>query len=119
MIFFHVALFAALLMGISYRTKEELVDVIPCGVCILVLALYGLCFVNGLAWLDTVCPWLLCRTVSFFSKAEAGEGRDPESLCGGTEKAGQRDRHCPSDCGRASDIRKDGYLVGRLQFLGG
>ena len=54
MVFFHVALFAALLMAISYRTKEELVDVIPAGVCILVLALYGLCFVNGLAWLDAL-----------------------------------------------------------------
>lgn len=75
MIFFHVALFAALLMGISYRTKEELVDVIPCGVCILVLALYGLCFVNGLAWLD-ILSVLGCFVALFLFFRKPRQERD-------------------------------------------
>ena len=50
--FFHVAAFAVLVLFISYKSGEELVDAIPVGVCILTLILYGLSFVNGLSWSD-------------------------------------------------------------------
>lgn len=52
MFFFHIAVFAALITVIAYKEKEELVDAVPVAVCILVLILYGLSFVNGLAWSD-------------------------------------------------------------------
>ena len=45
---FHIAAFAVLVIMIAYLAKESLTDVIPVGVCVLVLVLYGLSFLNGL-----------------------------------------------------------------------
>ncbi len=49
---FQIAAFAVLVILIAYREKETLTDVIPAVVCLFILALYGLCFINGLRMSD-------------------------------------------------------------------
>lgn len=52
MVFFHVMAFALFILWLSYKGKEALTDMIPVGVSVLTLILYGLSFVNGLSWSD-------------------------------------------------------------------
>lgn len=55
---FHIAAFAVLVIMIAYLTQEALTDVIPVGVCVLVLVLYGLSFFNGLKASDYLAVFL-------------------------------------------------------------
>ncbi|MGN0376697.1 MAG: hypothetical protein ACI4ED_03585 [Suilimivivens sp.] len=52
MAFFQIAAFTALILYIAYKEKETITDVIPVAVCLLVLVLYGLSFINGLKLSD-------------------------------------------------------------------
>lgn len=74
MAFFHVAAFALLIVWLSYRERETLTDMIPVGVCLLVLILYGLSFVNGLMWSDYLAVFVLLFIIFIFIRME-GEGR--------------------------------------------
>lgn len=47
-----ITAFVILIMAISYKEKKTFVEAVPVAVCILVLILYGLSFVNGLLWSD-------------------------------------------------------------------
>lgn len=49
---FHIAAFTAVILYIAYKEKETLVDVIPAGICMLILGLYGLAFGNCLHMSD-------------------------------------------------------------------
>lgn len=91
MVFFHVAAFAVLVLFISYKSKEELVDTIPMGVCILTLILYGLSFVNGLSGSDYVAAFgCLFAALCFLGKPKerraeilgycAGELKKPSAI---------------------------------------
>ena len=60
---FHIAAFAVLVIMIAYLAKESLTDVIPVGVCVLVLVLYGLSFLNGLKISDYLAVFLLLLAV--------------------------------------------------------
>ena len=60
---FHIAAFAVLVIMIAYLAKESLTDVIPVGVCVLVLVLYGLSFLNGLQISDYLAVFLLILAV--------------------------------------------------------
>lgn len=52
MVVFQTAVFVLFVIWLSYKEKETLTDMIPVGVCLLVLVLYGLSLVNGLLWWD-------------------------------------------------------------------
>lgn len=62
---FHIAAFAALIIYIAYKEKETLTDVIPVAVCLLVLGLYGLSFLNALQVSDYLAI-LGCVLAIFF-----------------------------------------------------
>lgn len=81
MIFFHIAAFAALITVIAYKEKEELVDVVPAAVCMLVLILYGLSFVNGLAWSDYLAIAGLAAFVVFLLKKTGEQRKNIASFC--------------------------------------
>lgn len=73
-----IAAFAALVIWIAYREKEILTDVIPVAVCLLVLVLYGLSFVNGLLWVDYlalgICLAAIYKIIKAHRIKEAGIG---------------------------------------------
>ena len=52
MAFFHVAALTLLIFWLSYKVNKTLTDMIPVGVSLLTLVLYGLSFVKGLLWSD-------------------------------------------------------------------
>lgn len=56
---FQIAAFIVLMTVIAYKAKEAFTDVIPVAVCILVLVLYGLSFINGL-WITDYLAVLVC-----------------------------------------------------------
>ncbi|MBD5456345.1 MAG: hypothetical protein HDR23_07715 [Lachnospiraceae bacterium] len=72
---FHIAAFAALILFIAYKEKETLVDVIPVAVCILVLVLYGLAFVNSLPASDYLAVFLCFAAVVLYIR-RSKEGRE-------------------------------------------
>lgn len=81
MIFFHITAFAALTAIIAYREKEELVDVVPAAVCMLVLVLYALSFVNGLAFSDYLAAAGCLAAVIYFGKRTREQRKDFISFC--------------------------------------
>lgn len=74
MAFFHGVSFVLLIVWLSYKEKESLTDMIPVGVCLLVLILYGLSFVNGLLWSDYLAVFGILLTIFVFAKI-GGERR--------------------------------------------
>lgn len=73
---FHIAAFAALVLFIAYKEKETLVDVVPAAVCLLVLVLYILAFVNGLSVSDYLAVFLCLAAIVLYSKKSKEERRD-------------------------------------------
>ena len=73
---FHIAAFAALILFIAYKEKETLVDVIPVAVCILVLVLYGLAFVNSLPASDYLAVLLCFAAVVLYIRRSKEERED-------------------------------------------
>ena len=63
---FHIAAFTVLVIMIAYLAKEAFTDVIPVAVCILVLVLYGLSFVNSLQTADYSAVFLCLLAVLLF-----------------------------------------------------
>ncbi|MGN1179628.1 MAG: hypothetical protein ACI4SD_00335 [Suilimivivens sp.] len=72
---FQVAAFFILLLYIAYKEKEAITDVIPVAVCLLVLVLYGLSFINGLKLSDYLAV-LVCVLAVLFYFRKAGEERE-------------------------------------------
>lgn len=74
MALFHVAAFTILIVWLSYREKETLTDMIPVGICLFTLGLYGLSFCNGLIWSDYLAVFLCLLAILRLSRI-GREGR--------------------------------------------
>lgn len=62
----NILAFCALVLALSVRWKEKIVDVWPAAACILILALYALAFLHHLSWIDWVgCAFLLFLCAAF------------------------------------------------------
>ena len=71
---FHIAAFTAVILYIAYKEKETLVDVIPAGVCMLILGLYGLSFGN-LLYVSDYLAVTFCLLAVIFCIRLGKEGR--------------------------------------------
>lgn len=77
---FHVAAFVAAIFYIAYKERETLVDVIPAGVCILILGFYILAFGNLLQMSDYPAV-LFCLLFIIFLFRHPEERRKFGSFC--------------------------------------
>lgn len=76
MAFFHVVALAILTFWLSYKGNKTLTDVIPVGVSLLTLFLYGLSFVNGLMWSDYLAVFVCLFTIFTFVRMKPKERSD-------------------------------------------
>lgn len=81
-----ITAFLILIMAISYKEKKTFVEVIPVAVCILILILYGLSFVNGLLWSDYLAIGTVALAAFFVSKMSRDRRKEllaflKEELC--------------------------------------
>lgn len=78
---FHIAAFIAVIFYIAYKEKETLTDVIPAGVCMLILGLYGLAFGNMLYISDYLAVLFCLLAVIFYIRMQEEERRRFRSWC--------------------------------------